>query len=126
MKDIKVINSNAEINTYDDKFSEVFCNKELCGYIVKVNNNYYHSVTSDGEQCKLCDDMDSAISGLIIQYLKSTGELKNTPDFILTSGDKEKLTSTLKCLFEKAFSEYEHPGYTAKRVQEKKHHHPVH
>ncbi|HIB1682323.1 TPA: hypothetical protein ACWV7L_003299 [Salmonella enterica subsp. enterica serovar Muenchen] len=106
---IKIVKCNAEVNSYDGKFSEVFCNQNLCGYIVKINDSRYHAITSDDEQYKTFDNIDSAIKGLLIQYLKKTGKLKYTPDLTLTSEDKEKLESALKGLFENMFGECECP-----------------
>ncbi|EJY0728415.1 hypothetical protein OE880_001887 [Salmonella enterica] len=126
MKDIKISKVKIDVNNYGDKFSEVFCNKELCGYIIKINESDYHTVTSDGEQWKLCDDMDSAIKGLAIKHLKKTGELKGTPDLVTTSGEKEKLASALKELFENMIGECNCPECTEKREREKKQHHPIH
>ncbi|EBR4950841.1 hypothetical protein C2433_10730 [Salmonella enterica] len=127
MKDIKIVKSHAEVNTYYNKFSEVFCDKELCGYIVKINDNRYNTVTSDGEQWKLCDDMDSAIKGLIIQHLKKAGAIgAHVSDPAITEEDKEKLSSALKELFESLFGECDCPECTEKREQENKQHHPIH
>lgn len=36
MKDIKISKVKIDVNNYGDKFSEVFCNKELCDHIVKI------------------------------------------------------------------------------------------
>ncbi|EIV4891587.1 hypothetical protein L8378_001744 [Salmonella enterica] len=126
MKDINIVKSNVKVYTCGDKFSELFCNEKSCGYIVKINDNRYHTITSDGEQWKIFSDMDRAIKGLIIQYLKKTGELKDTPDLTITSEDKEKLTSALKGLFESLFGECDCPECTEKREQGNKQHDTVH
>ncbi|EKQ3556037.1 hypothetical protein P4464_000511 [Salmonella enterica] len=125
---MKISSAVVEAKNYDGKYTEVFCNGSLCGFVIKIRDKLYHAITSEGDQCKSYDDIGSAAKWLAIQYIKETenSDRDNTTSFTVSDDDAERLASALKGLFERMYGECDCSECTEKREQEKKHPHPVH